>query len=146
MKDAKSFLKQLKKLEMMITNKLIEKEQWRAMAVGITPQYGGERVQSSGSQQRMADAVCKYIDIGTEIDEAIDRLIDARMDVISVIEQLDAVEYDVLHKVYVQYLTLYEVADIYDRTYSNITTIHGKALKHVQCILENRKNGITYGE
>lgn len=144
--NAKSFLKQLKKLDRMISNKLIEKEQWKAIATGITPQYGGERVQSSGSQQRMADAVSKYVDIEKEIDADIDRLIDTRMDVISVIEQLDATEYDILHLLYVQYKTLDEVAEIYDRTYSNITTIHGKALKHVQEILENRKNGIASGE
>jgi DNA-directed RNA polymerase specialized sigma subunit len=119
---------------------MYEREQWKSIATGITPNYGGERVQSSGSKQKMADAVSRYVDIEKEIDAAIDDLINRRNDVIAVIEQLDAVQYDILHKIYVQYLTLYEVADIYDRTYSNITTIHGKALKNVQEILENRKS------
>lgn len=88
----------------------------------------------------MADAVCRYVDMEKEIDADIDRLVDAKREVIEVIEQLSAVEYDVLHKVYVQYMTFDQIADIYDRSYSMITTIHGRALKNVQKILEDRKD------
>ena len=136
--NAKLYLKQLKKLDLMINNKIIEKQQWKAIATGTTPKYGGERVQTSSSQQKMADAVCKYIEIEAEIDRCIDKLVDTRKEIISVIEQLDMTEYDVLHKIYVQYMSFYDVADIYDRTYSNITTIHGRALKKVQDILDEK--------
>ena len=121
----------------MIQNKLIEAEQWKAIATGSI-QIGGERVQSSGSQQKMADAVSKYIDIENEINNEIDILYDTRKDVLSVIEQLNANEYDFLHKVYVQYLTLSEVAEIYGNSYSWATTRHGIALKNVQKILDGR--------
>ena len=139
MKEAQLFLKQLKKLDCMINNKMIERAQWKAMATGTTAKYGGERVQSSGSQQKMADSVCKYVDIEKELDAAIDRLVDARREVISVIERLNVMEYDVLHKVYVQYMTFDEVADEYGKSYSMITTIHGRALKNVQRILDERE-------
>lgn len=136
---AKDFLKQLKKLDKMIDNKMIEKQQWVAIATGTTSFSDGDRVQSSGSQQKMADAVGKYIDIEAEIDQCIDRLIDIKKDVISVIEQLNATEYDVLHKVYVQYQTFDEVAVLYGKTYSWTTTVHGRALKNVQRILDQRE-------
>ena len=139
MVDAKKYLRQLKRLDTMITNKLIEKEQWKAISIGTTAQMGGERVQASGSQQKMADAVCKYIDIEAEIDACIDRLIDTKKDVISVIEQLNTAEYDLLHKVYVQYITLEDVADMYGKSYSWVTTVHGRALKAVQDILDGRE-------
>lgn len=137
--DAKQFLRQLKKLDKMIENKLAEKARWKAIATGTTAQMGGEKVQSSGSQQKMADAVCRYVDIEKEIDEQIDNLIDTRQDVISVIERLNTTEYDILHKMYVQYLSLYDVADIYNKSYSWATTVHGRALKNVQAILDQRK-------
>lgn len=137
--DAKQFLKQLEKLDLMIGNKLAEKQQWKAIATGTTASIGGERVQSSCSQQKMADAVSRYVDIEREIDEQIDKLIDAKQDVISVIEQLKPIEYDLLHKIYVQYIKLYEVPDIYGKTYSWATTVHGRALKNVQAILDHRK-------
>ena len=138
--QAQEFLRQLKKLDIMIQNKLIEKEQWRTIATGTTAQIGGERVQTSSSQQKMADAVGKYVDMEKEIDRIIDTLVDTRQDVIKVIERLDLIEYDVLHKRYVQYLTFDEIADKCDKTYSHITTIHGRALKNVQKILDARKD------
>ena len=138
-KEARLFLGKLQKLDAMIENKLIEKEQWKSIASGTTTQQGGERVQSSGSQQRMADAINRYRDIEAEIDACIDNLIDAKMDVIAVIEQLELDEYDVLHKMYVQYKTFYEVADMCKKSYSWVTHVHGQALWKVQKILDERK-------
>lgn len=135
---AKDFLRQVKKIDMVIRNKMAEREQWRAIATGTTAQMGGERVQSSGSKQKMADAVGRYVDIETEIDKYIDALVDTKKEIISVIERLDADQYDVLHKVYVQYLTLDEVASMNEKSYSWATTVHGLALKNVQQVLDGR--------
>lgn len=137
---AQEFLKQPRKLDVMIKNKLIEKEQWRTIAMGTTAQMGGERVQTSSSQQKMADAVGKYVDMEKEIDKTIDTLIDTKQDVIAVIERLNPIEYDVLHKRYIQYLTFDEIADSLGVTYSNTTTLHGRAIKSVQKILDARKD------
>lgn len=136
---AKEFLNQPRKLDVLITNKLIEIEQWKAIALSSTAQQTGERVQSSGSQQKMADAIDRYVDYENELNRQIDELIDTKRDVLAVIEQLETIEYDVLHKIYVQFLTFSDVADLYDRSYSNITTIHGRALKNVQVLLDGRK-------
>ena len=144
-KDAQIFLKQLKKLDCMINNKMIEKAQWHSIALGTASNSNGERVQSSGSQQRMADAIDKYIDIEREIDSFIDELIDRKQDVISVIEQLSLTEYDFLHKVYVQYLTMESVAEEEGKSYSWATSIHGRALASVQRILEERKRNNENG-
>lgn len=133
---AKEYLQQVSKLDKMISNKLIEVAQWKAIATGTTASSEGERVKSSSSQQKMENAVCKYVTIQEEIDEYIDKLIDTKKDVISTIEQLPVAEYDLLHQVYIQGKTLDDVADANDKTYSWATTIHGRALKHVQDILD----------
>ena len=86
-------------LDSIINNKLIEQRQWKDLALGITANMGGERVQSSGSKSKMADALNKCIDMETEIDRTIDKLIDIKCEVVSILEQLDTpVEYNVLHK------------------------------------------------
>lgn len=136
---AKCFLRQIEKLDRMIKNKVVEQEQWRSIAMGTTAPMGGERVQSSGNKQKMADAVERFVEIEGEINKSIDILVDTKNDVISVIEQLKTIEYDILHKLYVQYMSLYDVADIYDKSYSWVTTIHGRALKNVQTILDQRE-------
>ncbi len=136
---AKEYLQQIRKLDKMIENKLIEKKQWQEIATGTTSRMDGERVQSSGSQQKMADAIDRALDIDAEIKLHIESLFRTKKDILSVIEQLNATEYDVLHKVYVQHLTLQEVADSYQNSYSWATTIHGHAIAHVQKILDGRK-------
>jgi DNA-directed RNA polymerase specialized sigma subunit len=133
---AKEYLQKIGKYDMLIKNKLVEKQRWNDIALGITPQMNGERVQSSGNQQKMACAIERMIDIERELDEYIDRLIDTRNEVLSVIEQLDKEEYDFLHLVYVQHFTLGEVANMKNYSYSWATSFHGKALKGVQKILD----------
>ena len=135
---AKDFLLQLPKLEALIKNKLIEKQQWKDIALGITPQMSSDRVQSSGNQQKMACAIERMVDIEKELDEFVDSLIDTRNEVLSVIEQLNSDEYDFLHLVYVQHFTLKEVANLKNYSYSWATTFHGNALKKVQKILDSK--------
>lgn len=136
---AKDYLMQIEKLDRLIQNKLIEVEQWKAIAMGTTSISDGDRVQSSSSQHKMEDAVCRYVAIEEEINKCIDRFIDIKQEVIHTIEQLPATEYDLLHKVYIQRMELNDVAILFDRTYSWVTTVHGNALKGVQKILDERK-------
>lgn len=137
--DAKSYLRQVERLDMQIQNKLIEQQQWKDIALGITANIGGERVQASSSQQKMANAIEKCVDIEEEINQLIDNLIETKKDVIATIEQIDSpTEYDILHKRYIQFLSLQEIADRYGREYTTITTTHGRALKNVQNILDRK--------
>ena len=141
---AQDFLKQVKKLDKLIENKLAEVQRWKEIANNTTVNMSGERVQSSGNHDSIANAICTYVDLEDEIKKDIDQLIAVRQDVISVIEQLNVTEYDILHKIYVQGFTLQEVASLYDRRYEWATTTQGRALKQVQIILNKReenKNG-----
>lgn len=135
--DAKIYLRQVELLDIKITNKLIERQQWKDIALGITSSIGGDKVQSSTSQSKMADAVVKCIDMESEIDALVGCLITTKRDVIATIERLDnPTEYNVLHKRYIQFLSLQEIADDYNKEYSWVTTTHGRALKNVQTLLD----------
>lgn len=124
---------------MQITNKLIEQQQWKDIALGITANMDGERVQSSGAMSKMANAVEKCVDMEAEIDTLIDKLIETKKDVIQAIEQLDSpTEYDVLHRRYIQFLSLQDIADHYRKDYGWATTTHGRALKSLQEILDRK--------
>lgn len=136
--EAREYLGQLKKLDKLIENKLAERQHWRNIALSISPNMSGDRVQSSGSQQKMADAIHRYVDMEREIDACVDRLVDKRREIIETIEQLPAIEYDVLHKMYVQYMDYYAVSDAYGKSYSWATSVHGRALQHLQEILSKR--------
>ncbi len=136
---AKEYLSQVEKLDVMIQNKLIEKAQWMDIALGITANMSGEKVQSSGVKSKMAEAVEKCVDMEAEIDKLVDRLIEVKKDVVATIEQVDnPTEYDVLHKRYIQRMDLQEIADAYGKEYGWATTTNGRALKSVQAILDAR--------
>jgi RNase H-fold protein (predicted Holliday junction resolvase) len=137
--DAKTFLSQVKKLDLQIKNKLIEKQQWKEIALGITANMDGERVQSSGAKDKMASAIEKCVDMEAEIDGLVDKLIDTKKEVVQTIERLDSpTEYDLLHKKYIQFMTFEEIAECYGRDYTTITTAHGRALKNVQALLDKK--------
>ena len=140
---AQEYLRQIRKLDRIIQNKMIEQAQWRLMATGTTSRMTEDKIQTSKNYQKMADAMDRYIDLEREIDATIDKLVDVKNEILHTIERLDVVEYDMLHKIYVQYLTLYDVADDYDKSYSWATTIHGIALKNVQKILDERNGDVT---
>lgn len=138
--EAQIFLEQVEKLDSVIKNKLIEKEQWREIALGITASMDGARVQSSGAKSKMANAVEKCVDIEAEIDSLVDNLIDLKKEVVQTIEKLrSATEYNVLHMRYIQFKSLQGIADHYGKDYGWATTTHGRALKNVQAVLEEEK-------
>lgn len=135
--DAQLFLEAVEKQEAVIKNKLIEKQQWKDIAMGITASMEGERVKSSGTKSKLSDAIDKCVDIETEIDDLIDKLIDLKKEVTAVIEQVQSpTEYNLLHMRYIQYIPLKEIAERWKTEYTNVTTAHGKALKKVQEIRE----------
>ena len=138
--EAITYLEKPGKLDLWIKNKLIEKQQWRDIAMGITANMDGERVQSSGAKSKMADAINKCVDIEAEIDGLIDILIDTKKEVIHTIEQLDSpIEYDVLHRRYIQYQTLQEIADHYNKDYSWSKLICKRGRYSVQSILDKKR-------
>lgn len=129
------FLQQVGKYEAIIHNKLIEAEQWKALAESTTSVLTPDKVQTSGSKQKMADAVDRYIDIQNEINDYIDKLYEAKKEVLSKIEQLEPVDYDILHKMYVQFMSFNDVAASYEMSYSWACKQHKKALEHLDTIL-----------
>jgi DNA-directed RNA polymerase specialized sigma24 family protein len=141
--DAQIYLEQVEKLDSIITNKLIEQRQWRDIALGITANMEGERVQSSGAKSKMANAIEKCVDIESEIDSLIDNLVDTKKEVIQTIESLySPTEYKLLHLRYIQYVPLVEIADLWGWEYTNVTTTHGRALRNLQTILDKREKGL----
>ena len=139
--NAKDYLQRVRKIDRLIENKIAEAAHWKTVAMGTSTHSEGERVQSSGSKQKMADAVARYVDIESEINEEIDRLANVRREIVLTIEALPVDEYDMLYQVYVNCKELQDVATDMDKSYSWATTIHGRALAHLQKILDEREKG-----
>lgn len=139
--NAKKFLLQIEKLDAIIANTEAEVQFWRDIANNTAVNMSGERVQSSGGHDTTAKAICTYLDLEAENEKRINELIAIRRDIISVIEQLETAEYDLLHIIYVQRKTLQDVMNKYDKSYSWAVAKHTAALKQVQKILNKREEG-----
>lgn len=132
--DARTYLERIEMLDLMIENKLNEKKMWLEISQGTTAQMGGERVQSSGSKQKMADAVNRCVDLDAEIEECRQ----AKRDIIATLEQLKPSHYNVLYKRYVLQMQFKEIDIACKKGEGWATTIHGRALKNVQRLLDEQ--------
>lgn len=137
---AKEYLQQIEKLDTLIRNKLTEAIKWREVAGSTGMQSEGERVQSTGSKQKMESAIVEYINIEDEIKAEIHRLFALEKEIIQRIEALSTTEYDVLHKIYVQGKDFQDVAEDHGKSYSWVISTHGRALANLQRILNEREN------
>lgn len=136
---AQEYLKQYKKQQSIIANCLAEVERWKDIALCITGNTEGERVQSSGSKQRMADAIDEYTDIKAEIKKEIADAEEIQREIKKTIKELKEAEYDVLHKVYIQGMEYKEIAAAKGKSVSWATSMHGNALSSLQLILDERE-------
>ena len=106
----KQYLKQIERLDLMIENKLSEVYNLKAMAVSISSPSNTDRVQSSGSYDKISDKVAKLVDMEKEIDEMVDRYVDTRKKIIS---QIDSMEnknsYSILTDVYVKQIPFKQI-------------------------------------
>ena len=109
---------------------------WKDIAYSVTGCTEGERVQSSGSKQKMADAVISYSDIQADIKQRIAEAKEIQNDIVSKITQLKEAEYDVLHKVYILGMSFKQVAASKEKSLSWATSTHGTALTNLQSILD----------
>lgn len=131
---AEEFLEQVEKLESMIANKEARKKEWEDKATNRTSQVGSERVQSSGSKDKMASATIEV----AELDKEIASLRETIKDVERVIEQTSTRSYGILYDVYFKGLSLHEVARAEGKSYTWATGYHRKAKEEVQDILDRR--------
>ena len=135
---AQIFLERVEMIDTIIENKLIEQRQWKDLAVSITANMDGERVQSSSkSTSKMADAVINCIAMEDVIADAVNKLIAEKQKVTQTIESLySPTEYKILHMRYIQHISLTDISDKLNKEYTWVTTTHGRALKNVQKIIE----------
>lgn len=148
-REAKEFLKQIREIDGDIENLLADVERWKLIAYGTTAggqtikingiEHAMDRVQSSGSQQRMADAICEYVDIEAENKRELIALKNKRKEIMDVIRMLQYDKRNVIHKRYVQDKSFDEISLACNKSRSWVTSIHGRALQDVQNILEERK-------
>lgn len=133
---AEEYVRRIRKIDMLVTNKLREHARWVGVAEGLGGASLGDRVQASRNLQRIPDAIVNYIDLEDEI-KALEL---ERQRIMQTIEKLPAYEYEVLYMLYVKDCTLKEVAYHFKRSYDWAKARKKKALKLLQKILDKKED------
>ena len=137
--EAQIFLESYEMDKVKMECKLSERQYWHDLSLTITGQMGGERVQTSGAKDKMAQARDACMDKENEILSQVKILAERQTEVTGVLDQMtNPAEYKLLHQRYIQGKELDEIADSFKSEYSAITTCHGRALKSVTAIMAKK--------
>ena len=149
--DAKDFLKRVKLLDSQIETTMAEIVTLEAIAEKTTQVLGGERVQTSSSQDRMADCVAKIVDLKKNLESEVSVFADYRRQVRELVSKAcDADCHKLIHKRYIGiydgdsgriiFKTWEQIAVEMGFTYQYVTDkLHKRALSQVQKELDRRK-------
>ena len=129
---AEQYIKQIKKYDYIIANKVKEYQHWVDVADGMGGCSMGDKVQSQRNLHKGSDAIAKYIDIESEIKD----LRRKRQAILNTLQQLDPIEYEVLYKFYLEDVMVKELCGTFNKSYTWVKDEKRKALRHLQAIID----------
>jgi hypothetical protein len=125
----KTYLSQARYLDMRIKSKLQQVDSLNELATTCTSVLTGMPRNPSNSTSRMADAICKIVDLQNEINRDIDTLVDLKKEIMGVVKAVANPEHQtLLEKRYLCFLSWEKIAvDMgYDLRY--VHKLHNRAL------------------
>lgn len=129
---AKEYLSQAYRLDQRINAKLEQVMSLRGLATKATSTLGETPVSGTRNVHRMEDIIIKIIELENEIDQDIDRLIDLKREIVTVIKAVSNPEYQTLLELrYLCFKTWEQIAVEMGYGIDNIFKLHQKALKSV---------------
>lgn len=135
----KSYLKQVKLLDMKISLMIDEISRLRLIITKITPTLTYDAGFGGSSQDKLGSTISKIIDLENELNDNIDSYIDIKTEILHAMQQLsDPEEYGCLYKRYFEFKTWDQIAEELHMTSRNACNVHGKALIDFQKILEKK--------
>lgn len=138
---AKSYLCQIRMLDIKIADGMEELEQLKALATKVTSVFGGEVVSGSKNPDKMTDVVAKIIKLQKDINRHVDKYVDIKQEAIMLLSEVDnPTHYKILHSRYVLYKTWEQIACDIGFTYQWVCQLHGVALLEFEKIM--KKNGL----
>jgi len=126
--EKKQYLRRYQAINADINQMCEELSEWRTKATKITPTIS-DMPKSNGGENRLQGAVDHIVEIESKINARIDELVQAREEVLRVIEDVEDPDLRLLLKYrYINGLTWEKLAVEMSYTYRNVLYLHGKAL------------------
>lgn len=137
MGNAKEYLLKIKYYDDRINYGLEEYEKLQAMVTRITPVLKQDVVSASGSQDKLGDTVAKMADLLTQINRDTDAFVDLKREAKALLDKVkNPTYYKILHKRYVLYHSLEQIAVEMNYTYRWVKRLHGRALQAFEKVMK----------
>lgn len=129
---AKEYLGQAYRLDQRINSKIEQVASLNELATKCTSTLTGMPRNPNRASSTMADAVAKIIDLQNEINRDIDRLVDLKREIVTVIKAIQNPEYQtLLEKRYLCFLTWEKIAVDMGYDLRWLYRIHKRALDEI---------------
>lgn len=130
---AKEYLSQAYRLDQRINSKIEQVASLNDLATKCTSTLTGMPRNPNRASSTMADAVGKIIDLQNEINRDIDRLVDLKREIVTVIKAIENPEYQtLLEKRYLCFLTWEKIAVDMGYDLRWLYRIHKRALDEIR--------------
>ena len=131
--EAKEYLSQAFRLDNRINSKIDQIALLNDLATKCTSRLTGMPHNPSPGNSQMADAIGKIVDLEAEINRDIDRLIDLKREIASVISRVDKHDYrTLLERRYLGFETWDKIAAAMGYSIQHVYRLRDKALAEVQ--------------
>ena len=125
--EKKEYLLGYQRLNQRINRLLLEQQQWRELATRVSPNLSG--MPRGGGGGGTQGAISKIVDLETEINAEIDKLVEKRKEIEGIIRAVeDSTLQTLLEYRYINGKKWEEIAFMMGYDYRYILKIHGKAL------------------
>ena len=129
----KEFLNQAYRIDQRINSKLEQIISLHTLATKATSALSDMPINKSESQSKMADIIAKIVDLETEINKDIDKLVDTKKQIMSVIRKVKNPEYQTLLELrYLCFRTWEQIAVAMSYDLSWVHRLHNKALGKIK--------------
>ncbi len=135
--SAEEFLSRAYRIDQQIQSKIAQLDRIRACASGSGLRYVDVKVQASGQDSRVENAVIRILEEEKALNDEIDRLVDTKREIREVINQVEDVDYRLLlEKRSLLFQTWMEICADLNMSLRWAQTRHKEAVAVVQGILD----------
>ena len=126
---AREYLSKAYRLDQRINSKLEQVQSLNDLATKATSTLTGMPRNPNRATSKMADAVAKIIDLQAEINRDIDRLVDLKRDIVTLVKSVDNTEFQtLLEKRYLCYMSWEQIAVDMNYSIHHLYKMHNLAL------------------
>lgn len=140
--NAKEYLEKVRNDEDYLKRKSVELYQMKCLETSISAPLNPDKVQSSSPADKLGNLISKRIDFEKELAALVVNYANYKSECIGVLEEVrkdSHTLYSVLHKHYIEYAKLIDIAADMGYSYQRIKELHREGLEKVQKILEKYK-------